>query len=168
MKKNIIVFSFIMITIMSLVFVSGCVEKTEHDNKEIVSIHYYTTESFMPWQNHKYYNFNDMTYCTKRIIAEWYEDPENAIIEREEYNVKATFDEKQAKNFFANIKKHGIYNFEKNYHNNDVYDGNSWHLTILFSDETTFESGGYMKYPKNAKAIDNDFLKFAGYKLFDL
>lgn len=170
MKKIIVVFSFIMITVISLFFFGGCVEKTEYDNKEIVSIHYYTTESFMPWQRHKYYDFNDMTYSTKRIIAEWYNDSESdsSIFEREEYTALAAFNEAQAKAFFKRIKKHGIFNFEKDYHNDNVYDGNSWHLTITFSDKTTYESGGYMKYPESAKTIDNDFLKLAGYKLFDL
>lgn len=169
MKKIIILLSVIIIIAMSVVILFGCVEKTEYDDKEIVSIHYYTTESFMPWQDHKYYNFNDNTYSTKHIIAEGYEDPEcnPAFFEREEYKVIATFDDEQAKTLFNKIKKHGIYNFEKNYHNSDIMDGSSWHLTITFSDETTYESSGYMKYPKSAKTIDNDFLNFAGYKLFD-
>lgn len=169
MRKR-IVFFLVMIFIINLVFLSACVEKTEYDNKEIVSIHYYTTESFLPWQDHKYYDFNEMTYSTKRIVAEGYEDPEMnpAFLEREDYTVKASFTEKQVKAFFRQIKRHGIYNFDKNYHNNDVHDGNSWHLTIVFSDETTYESGGYMKYPETAKKIDNDFFKLSGYKLFDL
>lgn len=168
MKKIIIPILIILITIMSLGYLGGCVEKTEYDNKEIVSIHYYTTECFLPWQNHKYYNFNEMTYSTKHIIEEGYENLYSANYENKEYTVKTTFNEKQMKVFFNNIKKHGIFNFDKNYHNNDVLDGNSWYLTITFSDGTTFESGGYMKYPKSAKVIDNDFLKFSGYKLFDL
>ncbi len=166
MKKATAVFLVVITIVATLILLIGYTRKTEYDNKEIASIHYYTTESFMPWQNHQYYDFDKQTYSTKRIIMEEYDDPEGAPFEREDYEVKATFTEKQAELFFKRIKRHGIYNFEKNYHNRNIYDGNSWTLVITFADKTTFECGGYMKYPLRAKLIDKDFSALSGYPLF--
>ena len=166
MKKTIAALLVVITIAATLILLIGCVRKTEYDNKEIASIHYYTTESFMPWQNHQYYDFGKQTYSTKRIIMEGYDDPEGPTFEREDYEVKATFTEEQVELFFKRIKRHGIYNFEKNYHNRNIYDGNSWTLVITFADKTTFESGGYMKYPLKAKLIDKDFSALSGYPLF--
>lgn len=135
----------------------------EIEMEQIVSIHFFTTESFMPWQDHKFYDFTQLTYSTKRIVDERYNDWDG---ERDEYAIIAAFTEEQAEAFFKSIKELGIFELEKNYHDDDLLDGWDWCLIITFSNGTTFESGGYVKYPEQENALNEVFLSLTGYKLF--
>ncbi|MFA5449551.1 MAG: hypothetical protein WC292_03840 [Clostridia bacterium] len=162
MVNKLLALGIALAMLFSVFALTGC-EKEDEEMKEMTSIHFYTTESFMPWQDHKYYDFVAMTYSTKRIVDESYDTWEG---EREEYSVKATFTEEQAKAFFKSVRGNGIFDLEENYHDDDLLDGWDWRLIITFADETTFESGGYVKYPEQEETINEAFLSLTGYRLF--
>lgn len=138
--------------------------KKEVEMADIVSIHFFTTENWVHWQDHKYYDFVNKNYSTKRILVE-FDGGKPVTVTDDEYAVKATFTEQQLRVFFDSIMENGIFDLDEHYHEN-ADDGDSWSLIITLSDGTTFESNGYVKYPTQKDALDEAFLALTGYKLF--
>jgi hypothetical protein len=144
--------------------VIDAVEPKENEVNNPISIHFFTTENWIHWQDHKYYDFANMTYSTKRILVEFYEG--NPIpVSDEEYMIVSTFTEQQQSTFFDSIRESGIFDLDEYYHD-IAEDGDRWNLIITFNDGTVFESNGYVKYPPQKDALDEAFLALTGYKLF--
>ena len=130
------------------------VEKTVYDEKEIVSILYYSIDGFGKGNSYKLYDFEKMNYSEKS----WSEH---------EYEVQSTFTQAKADMFFKNIRAHGIFMLKRAYKTDEIImDGGSSYLVITFRDETTMESSFYHKYPKEAKKLNRDFVALTGTGLF--
>ncbi|MCL2817096.1 MAG: hypothetical protein FWD39_01750 [Clostridiales bacterium] len=155
MKKMFSVLLVILVFAGCAFVFAGCgTGERQPDGEEVVSIHFAFWSGPPPRDvYHKYYDFSEMTYSTQIVRTD-----KNGVGEQEEYAVAATFTEEQATAFFKSIKELGFFELEEKYINNGVFDGVVWHLTITFADGTTFESGGYEKYPEKAAAINEAFL----------
>jgi len=135
----------------------------KEEEMDIVSIHFVVTKLFGGNQNHKFYNFTEMTFSTKNQ----YLVPDDWDGEHEEYVVTATFTKEKADAFFKTIKELGILDLEEYYPNTEgILDGSAWDLTISFSDGSVFESGGENNFPEMLKALDEAILLLTGYELF--
>lgn len=165
---------FIMIVSCFVLMINGC--STEYDDKEIIKIHYYTISSFIPFENDKLFDFENLTFSTRSTIQdldenrELYEGTVTNLEQYEKgYEVIKAFNQEEANKFLKNIIKHGIYNLKADYKpSSQILDGSSWHLIIYFSDGSTFNSKGYMKHPSEAIKINKDSNLLVGYDIFDI
>ncbi|HHX69838.1 MAG TPA: hypothetical protein GX708_17555 [Gallicola sp.] len=130
-----------------------------------ISIHYHTNENWVHWQDHKYYDFVNNTYSTKRILVDYEGGKPFTVIDKE-YTIVATFTEEEQIAFFDSIRERGIFNLDEWYQGN-AEDADSWYLTITFRGGTVLKSGGYSKFPSQKEALDEVFITLCGYKLFE-
>ncbi|MCL2675042.1 MAG: hypothetical protein FWE84_00385 [Firmicutes bacterium] len=171
MKKTVAVFAVIL-SIFCISIFDGC--GNEYKNKVIVSIEFGSTDYMGGRMYNKFYDFQKMNYSTQHL---WGAEPYPDHWEQEDidlwdslanYQVRGTFTEEKAAEFFENIKKHGIFELKKRYEPKElILDGGGWCLTITFDDGTAFTSSGSNCSPKQFKEIRKDFEILTGYELFE-